>query len=176
VRSAGAFSAGLRDAGVLPTFKHFPGHGRAVGDSHLGRAVTPSWSSLQRLDIVPYRALLAEGPAAVMVGHLTVPGLSASSLPTSLDPAAYHYLRTTIGFTGLVVTDDLSGMRAVTPRFGLATAARQALAAGADMPLLTPPHLDALLDALEQDVAARRLSRQRVAQAAAHVLAIKKCP
>jgi beta-N-acetylhexosaminidase len=176
VRAAGAFATGLRDAGILPTLKHFPGHGRAVGDSHEGRAVTPAWSTVEKIDVAPYRALLREGPVAVMVGHLHVPGLSRSRLPTSLDPTVYEYLRHDLGFNGLVVTDDLSRMRAVTDQLGIASAIRQALAAGADMPLaVVPGELDPLLDVLLADVAAGTLSKQRIAEAAGRVLSIKRC-
>ena len=176
VRAAGAYAAGLRDAGILPTLKHFPGHGRATGDSHRGRAVTPPWSSVRGVDVAPYRALLDDGPVAVMVGHLVVPGLSAPGLPTSLDRAVYDYLRDDLDFDGLVVTDDLSRMRAITSGWSQALAVRRALAAGADMALLAGPMpLDRLLDDLTVDVVSGRLPRARVAEAATRVLAAKGC-
>lgn len=175
-RYAGAFAAGLRDAGVLPTLKHFPGHGRAVGDSHQGQAVTPPVESLRTQDWAPYRRLGATG-AAVMVGHLSVPGLSTGGLPSSLDPAVYRALRTEIGFTGLVVTDELSEMRAVRDRFGLREAIRRALAAGADQALFfaDPARVPTLLDRLTVDVQRGRLPESRLREAAARVLAVKRC-
>ncbi len=133
---AGAFAAGLRDAGVLPVLKHFPGHGRASGDSHRGRVSTPPLEQLREVDLRPYRALLAEGPAAVMVGHLDVPGLT-DGLPATLSPAAYRLLRDDLGFTGLVVTDDLGAMRAISDRYDLPAAVLAALRAGADVALWT---------------------------------------
>ncbi len=173
---AGAFAAGVREAGVLPTLKHFPGHGRTVGDSHLGPVTTPPWSDLLRADVLPYRTLTRREPVAVMVGHLAVPGLTRRALPTSLDPAAYRALRRDVGFRGLAVTDDLSAMRAVSARYGQAEAARRALAAGADMALLVSPRdVPRLLDHLAGDVAAGRLTRDRVAAAAAAVLGTKTC-
>ncbi|MBA3744105.1 MAG: glycoside hydrolase family 3 protein [Sporichthya sp.] len=175
-RYAGAFAAGLRDAGVLPTLKHFPGHGRAVGDSHRGQAMTPSVASLRERDWVPYRTLGATG-VAVMVGHLTVPGLSTPGLPSSLDPAVYRALRTELGFNGLVVTDELSEMKAVRDKFGLRKALRRALAAGADLALFfaEPDRVPRLLDRLEADVKHGRLPEARVREAAGRVLAAKGC-
>lgn len=174
VQDAGAFATGLRDAGVLPTLKHFPGHGRALGDSHLGAATTPSWEELREMDVLPYAAL-AKDPVAVMVGHLSVPGLSSDDLPTSLDPAAYRALREDVGFQGIAITDDLR-MRAVSDSFGVPDAVRRALDAGADMVLLaTPVDRTALLDTLVADAEAARLSPARVAEAAARVLAEKAC-
>src|SRR6202000_328447 len=66
---AGAYARGLRDAGVLPVLKHFPGHGHASGDSHTGGVVTPSLAELKNLDLGPYRTLVSQAPVGVMVGH-----------------------------------------------------------------------------------------------------------
>jgi beta-N-acetylhexosaminidase len=93
---AGAYARGLRDAGVLPVLKHFPGHGHASGDSHLVSVVTPPLAELQKADLVPYRSLVAESPVGVMMGHMQVPGLTGSD-PASLSPAAVSLLRTGTG-------------------------------------------------------------------------------
>jgi beta-N-acetylhexosaminidase len=177
VRFAGAFAAGLRDAGVLPVFKHFPGHGRASGDSHDGVVTTPSLDVLRADDLVPYRELLGVRPAAVMVGHLTVPGLTGGR-PASLDPAAYRLLRTELGFSGLVITDDVGAMRAVTDRYPLPDAVLAALRAGADMALWTSTaELDEVLDRLQSAVADGRLPERDVDQSTARILAAKgACP
>jgi beta-N-acetylhexosaminidase len=176
VKYAGAFAAGLRDAGVLATLKHFPGHGRAVGDSHRGQATTPPVDSLRSRDWVPYRALRGSG-AAVMVGHLTVPGLSTPGLPSSLDPKVYRALRKEIGFPGLAVTDELSEMKAVRDRFSLHEAVRRAIAAGADLALFfaEPSRVPRLVKQLAADVEHGHLAQARVRDAAAHVLAAKGC-
>lgn len=132
---AGAFADGLRAAGVMPVFKHFPGHGHGSGDSHKGRVTTPPLAQLRADDLKPYTTLLqAAGGAGVMVGHLDVPGLT-DGLPTSLTPAAYALLRDDFRFDGLVVTDDLGAMKAITGEFQLPEAVAKALAAGADMAL-----------------------------------------
>lgn len=176
-RYAGAFADGLRAAGVLPTLKHFPGHGRARGDSHLGAARTPRVGSLRAIDWSPYRALVGPG-VAVMMGHLQVPGLSTRGLPASLDPALYRALRQEIGFTGLVVTDELASMRAIRDRYGVRAAVRRSIAAGADLALIIVPadRVRPLLADLMADVRAGRLPEQRVRTAAGQVLAAKGCP
>ena len=90
---AGAYARGLRDAGLLPVLKHFPGHGHGSGDSHTaGVVTTPPLDQLMQSDLVPYRTLTTEGPVAVMIGHLEVPGLTGNS-PASLSPAAVNLLR-----------------------------------------------------------------------------------
>ncbi len=172
-RYADAFAQGLRDAGVLPVFKHFPGHGRGDGDSHSGAVTTPPLDALRRLDLLPYQRVLAPR-SAVMLGHLDVPGLTEPGTPASISPAALALLRDDLGFDGLVMTDDLVAMRAITDRLALPEAVRQALAAGADMALwITDEELGEVLDHLEQAVADGSLPEQRVNEAVGRVLAAK---
>ena len=138
VAYAGAFADGMRDAGVLPVIKHFPGHGSADGDSHLGPVTTDSWDVVRARDVPVFTQLLAQpGGWMVMMGHLNVPGLTADpALPTSLDPAAYQALRAETGFQGPVITDDLATMRAIVDLYSIPQAVVLAVAAGADMALI----------------------------------------
>lgn len=174
---AGAYARGLRDAGVMPVLKHFPGHGRASGDSHTGGVTTPPLSDLQATDLVPYRTLTSQAPVGVMVGHLQVPGLTGSD-PASLSPAAYALLRSgNYGgqpFNGPVFTDDLSGMRAITDRFGVAEAALRSLQAGADVALwLSTGEVPAVLDRLEKALNAGELSMSSVDASVLRLAAVK---
>jgi beta-N-acetylhexosaminidase len=170
---AGAFAAGLRKGGVLPVFKHFPGHGRAVGDSHTGSAIDPPLASLKADDLVPYQTLPNSGPAAVMVGHLEVPGLTGTT-PASLSPAAYQLLRGAYHFNGVAFTDDLGAMAAVTNHYTLPTAVLTAIQAGADVALWTTgSELTPVLNGMVAAEAKGTLSRQRVNQAVTRVLIAK---
>lgn len=174
VRYAGAFAQGLRAAGVLPVFKHFPGHGRATGDSHRGAVSTPTLAALQDVDLQPYRQLLDGQPAAVMVGHLDVPGLTEPDTPASLSVAALALLRDQFRFDGMVFSDDLGAMAAITDRVDLPEAVHRALSAGADMALwITTKKLTEVLDHLEEAVADDSLSERRVNEAVGHVLTAK---
>lgn len=180
-RYAQAFAEGLQAAGVAPVVKHFPGHGRADGDSHAGRVTTPPIDDLRAADLRPYADLVGPGgplttgplPAAVMVGHLDVPGLT-DGLPSSLTPAVYALLRGEFGFAGPVYTDDLGAMKAVTGQFELPEAVLAALDAGADVALwsaggdpgpildtLEPALADGRLDAAENDAAVTRVLRAK---------------
>ncbi|MGZ4666242.1 MAG: glycoside hydrolase family 3 N-terminal domain-containing protein [Frankiaceae bacterium] len=132
-RDAAAVATGLLGAGVLPVVKHWPGHGHAA-NTHTGAALVPALSVLERRDLRAFEAAFAAGAPAVMVGHLTVPGLTEPGLPASLSPAAYRYLRHQVGPGRLVLTDSTS-MGATTAAVGLDTASAcvRALQAGADM-------------------------------------------
>ena len=174
---AGHYARGLREAGLLPVLKHFPGHGHASGDSHLGGVTTPPLESLKAVDLVPYQALTTQAPVAVMVGHMQVPGLTGDE-PASLSPAAYDLLRTggygAPPFDGLVYTDDLSSMGAINQRYGVADAVLRALTAGADVALwISTDQVPAVLDRLEQAVNANELPAPRVDDALRHVAAAK---
>jgi beta-N-acetylhexosaminidase len=164
---AGAYARGLRDAGVLPVLKHFPGHGHGSGDSHTaGVVTTPPLAELQNNDLVPYRTLTTQAPVAVMVGHLEVPGLTGSD-PASLSPAAYDLLRSGNyggpGFNGVIYTDDLSSMAAINQRYGVAAAVLKALQAGADNALwITTDEVPAVLDGLEKALADGQLNQAAV--------------
>jgi beta-N-acetylhexosaminidase len=164
---AGAFARGLRDAGVLPVLKHFPGHGSGSGDSHTAGVVsTPPLSDLMDSDLVPYRTLVAEAPVAVMMGHLEVPGLTGNN-PASLSAAAVNLLRSGgyggPGFNGLVFSDDLSSMAAISSRYGVAEAVLRALQAGTDVALwITTDEVPAVLDRLESAVGSGELAMPAV--------------
>ncbi|MFN8053669.1 MAG: glycoside hydrolase family 3 N-terminal domain-containing protein [Acidimicrobiales bacterium] len=170
---AGAFAEGLRAGGVMPTLKHFPGHGRASGDSHAGPVLTPTLDDLGASDLLPYEDLPKQGLTAVMVGHLDVPGLTERGVPSSLSPAAYRLLRGGVGFGGVAFTDELADMKAVSSRFDAPTAVVAAIAAGADVALLARPDPAPYISALERAVSRGHLSTARVTEAVNRVLATK---
>lgn len=163
---AGAYARGLRDAGLLPVLKHFPGHGHGSGDSHTGGVVTPPLAELQNNDLIPYRTLTTQAPVAVMIGHLQVPGLTGTD-PASLSAAAVGLLRSGgyggPGFNGPVFSDDLSSMAAINARYGVAEAVLRSLQAGVDTALwVTTDEVPAVLDRLEKAVAAGELAMPAV--------------
>ncbi|WP_051077941.1 glycoside hydrolase family 3 N-terminal domain-containing protein [Corynebacterium lubricantis] len=171
-----AFAQGLVDAGVTPTYKHFPGHGQASGDTHLGEAITPPLAELEQLDLVPYTMALTEVPeASVMVGHMVVPGLGDGQTPSTLNPAAYELLRSGkypggTPFDGLVVTDDMSGMRAISDRMGTAEAVTAAISAGADQVLWsTGDSIEASINQVVGAVEAGEIPQERIDEAALRV-------
>jgi beta-N-acetylhexosaminidase len=170
---AAAFAAGLRQAGVLPVFKHFPGHGHGSGDSHDGSVTTPPLSAMRKNDLVPYRTLLGTGPEAVMLGHLKVPGLTGG-LPASLSPPAYQLLRKQYRFSGVTITDDLGAMKAITNNYDLPHAALTAMRAGADIALWTSStNLAPVLTTLEAAVKSGQLSEADVNASVGRILAVK---
>jgi beta-N-acetylhexosaminidase len=172
---AEAFASGLRDAGVIPVLKHFPGHGHATGDSHRQAAATPPLADLETSDLIPYQRLLNAPPVGVLVGHLDVPGLTAPGEPASVSPSAVNdLLRARLGYQGFVMTDDLSEMAAIKQRYGIPEAALRALLAGNDMVLLVDSaDFPGVLSHLDDAATTHRLDETQINRSVARVLAIK---
>lgn len=166
---AGAYLDAWSSRGIVPVLKHYPGHGSASADTHLGVGVTDPLATLEVSDLVPYRELGDSG-AAVMVGHLTVPDLTGD-LPATRSPAAIDLLRDTLGYGDALVISDALGMGAV----GLTVdaAAVEAITAGIDVAIFTDTSLTAeVIDALEAAVTDGTLSVGRVDDAARRVLRV----
>jgi beta-N-acetylhexosaminidase len=183
-----AFLNGLRDGGVLPVVKHFPGLGGSTGNTDQGPAATLPFASLKQSGIPPFSAAVTAGAPAVMVANAAVPGLT--SQPAGLSPSVVSgLLRKTLGFSGLVVTDSLSAgaISAATP--SLPAAAATSIAAGADVVLfgstLTPTQLaalqpgqvqqtfDGIVSAVSSAVASGRISEPGLNAAVVRVLAAR---
>ncbi|WP_411702633.1 glycoside hydrolase family 3 N-terminal domain-containing protein [Corynebacterium sp. LaCa142] len=166
-----AFARGLDAAGVKAVFKHFPGHGRASGDTHLAEAITPPLEELENHEFIPFRNAMPAAPnAALMMGHLAVPGLGDGQTPASILPEAYGLAREALDYDGTIYTDDIGGMAAISDSLPLADAVITSLAAGADMPLWsTEADINAVIDAVVGAVDEGRLNPERLGEAAHHV-------
>ncbi len=166
-----AFSAGLADAGVTPTVKHFPGHGRSTTDTHTTTEVVEApLPELQSTDLLPFQRAVDAGVPVVMLNHLQYRALDPD-LPASLSPRAYALLRE-MGFTGVAITDSV-GMGAVNLRWDFPDAAVAAVTAGADAVLATDGNqAQRMRDALVDAVRSRRLPEERLSEAAARVTAL----
>ncbi|MDR2803754.1 MAG: glycoside hydrolase family 3 protein [Treponema sp.] len=141
-----AFSKGLLAAGVIPTAKHFPGHGDTALDSHgVLPTIDAPFDVLWNRELVPYRMIAKEDIPAVMSGHIAFPNTDSAGAPASLSPWFLdEVLRQKIGFKGLVITDDLMMNGATMVTGSLALAAKQALIAGNDVIMMSStPALDA---------------------------------
>ncbi len=123
---------GLTAAGVIPTVKHFPGHGDTHVDSHLSLPVIDhGLERLRAVELAPFKAAIAAGVPAVMSAHIVFPALDEH--PATLSrPVLTGLLREELGFDGVVFTDSLS-MDAIAQRYGLGEAAVRAKLAGVDV-------------------------------------------
>lgn len=131
VALARAVAEGLMDGGVLPVIKHIPGHGRATADSHLELPVVrTALDQLAASDFIPFRHL-AHLPAA-MTAHVVFTSIDPENPASTSAAVIRDIIRGSIGFDGLLMSDDLS-MKALTG--ALAERTRAVLDAGSDLAL-----------------------------------------
>lgn len=171
-----ALMHGLQEGGVLACGKHFPGHGATDRDSHRELPVVRrDRSTLERVELLPFRAAIAAGIPLLMSAHVLYPALDPER-PATLSPKILQgLLRTQMGFHGVVVSDDLE-MRAISDRHDAGEAAVQTLAAGADLLLVCSDLGKAELAAaaIERAVVDGQLARSVLAAAADRVGALHK--
>jgi len=158
---------------VLVTAKHFPGHGDTAVDSHLGLArLDANRDRIESVELEPFREAIATNVDAIMSAHLAVPALEPVDEPATV---SYNILtgvlRDELKFKGIVVTDamDMQGLAAM---FDPGEASVRAILAGADV-LLMPKRAEDAINAVVAAVQKGRISRQRLDESVARVLAAK---
>jgi beta-N-acetylhexosaminidase len=169
-RYALAASRGYLAGGVIPVTKHFPGLGDTMADSHQVLPLALSGDAKREADLRPFREAAAAGVPMIMTAHLLVP--EWDSRPATLSAVALQdWLRWRLGFQGVIITDDLE-MGAIAGRLPVAAAAREALAAGADL-LLICNNWQAAWDAAQM-LAADEALTGRVRESAARLLRLRQ--
>ena len=97
-----------RDNGIIPCVKHFPGHGDASVDSHLGLPeINLTLEEMKKTHIKPFKSAIENGAEMVMVAHLHCKCFDKETIPTSLSKNAISYLRNNLNFRGVIISDDM---------------------------------------------------------------------
>jgi beta-N-acetylhexosaminidase len=129
------FAQGSLAAGVIPTAKHFPGHGDTDADSH-GKlpVIDIDRESFVKRELLPFRYLIESGVPAIMSGHLSFPRVIPDGKPASLSKTLLtDFLRGELGFQGLIITDDMRMYGATASTGSLPESYRLAIEAGNDI-------------------------------------------
>ncbi len=173
---ATAYIKGAREAGMLTTVKHFPGHGDTATDSHLGVAsVNGDRAHLDSIELPPFRQAIAAGVDSVMVAHVTVPALDPDpNHVATISPAVVSdLLEKQLGFKGVVVTDALD-MAGLTHLFAndIGREAVEAFKAGNDL-LIIPPDLRASYEAMLKAVRSGEIPQKRLDASVLKILKLK---
>lgn len=174
------YSSSFFDSQIQCSYKHFPGHGSSVSDSHLGFVdVSATWSSVE---LIPFLNLLSVPKHCnmVMVAHVVNRHLDASGLPATLSYSIISgLLRHDLQFDGVVITDDMQ-MKAIADYYGLANALTLAINAGADMFIFgnqlveQPQDPKELIDIIEQKVQSGDIAETRIDEAYRHIVTMKQ--
>ncbi len=130
-----SYMKALQDNHILPTGKHFPGHGNVDVDSHFALPlIVQNAEELDSMELYPFQAMIDAGLTGIMVAHLNVPSLEKCiDLPSTLSSSIINtLLKDKMGFNGIVFTDALN-MKGVTLCFKPGTLEKLALIAGNDI-------------------------------------------
>ena len=127
---------GLKNNGIIPCGKHFPGHGDTVTDSHkVLPVVNANRERLNEIELEPFRHAIQQGLPTIMTAHVHYPALDAVASATLSRPILTDLLRKELGFEGVTLTDDME-MRAILDHDTIGEASVRSLQAGADMILV----------------------------------------
>ena len=165
---------GFEEAGVVSAAKHFPNHGPAVEDSHVGYPrVEHGIDEVRSFDLPPFREAVGAGVPMVMVGHLVYPAIDPER-PASLSPRTIQLLREDVGFRGVIVTDDLA-MEGARRGGTAARAAVEAVEAGADLLVLSglPQEQADAYDAVVAAVESGEIPRGRIQDSLRRIKQVK---
>lgn len=174
-----SIARGYQRAGILPVYKHFPGHGTASIDSHIRLPTTVPFADLLGRDLAAYDRLLLENDdkVGVMVGHLSVPGLSSE--PTSLSTnTVQRLLRGQDGgfqdksydFDGLVFSDAMN-MGAISLNYSAPQATILSLVAGVDVVLVSGPNqIGSVIQEILISIDANDLTWERIDESVDRIL------
>ena len=164
-----------RQNGIIPCIKHYPGHGDASKDSHLTLPeIDLPLKEMEEIHIRPFREAANDNIEMIMAAHLHCTCFDKDIIPASLSANAIGYLRNTIGYKGLIITDDME-MKGVES-FGAVEASIMAILAGVDIILYRESNqktieiIEAVIDMAEQNDTLRR----RILESNSRIEALKK--
>lgn len=171
---AGAFAAGMRASGVIPTFKHFPGLGRVTQNTDIASGVTDAVTTHEDAGVGIFRTLIGEGTCAVMASSADYSLIDAGTPACFSSAVITDLLRGDLGFEGVVITDDVAAAVQVSD-WTPGDRAVSAVEAGCDIVLAAADAsvADAMASALVEAAQADEAFAARVDASVRRVLALK---
>lgn len=167
---------GIQVENIIPTIKHFPGHGDTSVDSHFALpTVNKSLAELEQLELIPFRRAIEAGADMVMIAHLSLPKIDPD-FPSSLSHEVItELLRNQIGFDGVVITDDLT-MEAITDHYDIGHAAVTSVQAGSDIIMVAHEYenMEKIFIELQLAVENGELSEDRINESVMRILKLKR--
>lgn len=169
---AKAMAQGLEENGIVPVFKHFPGHGDTAQDSHDEVAYShKTLEALQACEFVPFSGLTEN--QCVMVGHIALPEVTGDMTPATLSPEIVTgLLREELGFRGLILTDSMV-MEAITDNYSGAEASLLALTAGCQI-ILQPADFPSAFAGVQEAVEAGDFPEEQLDAVVLQILRFKE--
>ncbi len=167
---ATAAGKGIADAGVIPTFKHFPGHGDTAEDSHTGFAYSyRTLEQIQDCELLTFKAATEVEPHAIMVSHISMPNVTGDNTPATLSKTIVDLIPDKDDT--LIITDAMC-MQAITDAYSSGEAAVKSLQAGCDI-ILMPYDFEAAYKAVLKACKDGTISEKRLNKSVDKILKYK---
>ena len=168
-----AMANSLREYGIIPVYKHFPGHGNTSTDSHIDLpVVTKSKEELLKDELIPFKNAIENNAEIIMIGHLAVPEITGDNTPASLSKEIItDLLKNEMGYKGLVITDALN-MGAITKNYSGKEIYEKAINAGVDI-LLMPSNSKEALNFIKESISERTITEERINESVRKILKFK---
>ena len=169
---AKAMAEGLEEQGIVPVFKHFPGHGDTAQDSHEEVAYShKTLEALQACEFIPFSGLTEN--QCVIVGHIALTEVTGDMTPATLSSEIVTgLLREKLGFRGLILTDSMV-MEAITDNYSSAEASLLALEAGCQI-ILQPADFPSAFDGIVEAVEAGTFPEEQLNAVVLQILRFKQ--
>ncbi len=156
-KMANALAQGLENNEVIATYKHFPGHGDTIIDSHDDLPlIDKDYQSLLNLELIPFKEAIKNKAKIIMIGHLALPNITGDNTPASLSKKIIDILKNKLDYQGLIITDALN-MGALTKYYDDSTICSIAINAGNDL-LLMPNNIDICINDIKNNVSEDRIN------------------
>lgn len=167
------FANGMKENGVIPTYKHFPGHGDTDADSHIELpVVTKTKEELYKNELLPFKTAIENGAQMIMVAHIALPNVTGDYTPASLsDKIVNGILREELGYNGVVITDGVN-MKALADNYSVKEICSYSINAGVDI-ILMPPDPIETVNIIEGLVNEGIITEQRIDESVKRILLMK---
>ena len=167
---------GIRDGGIIPVVKHFPGHGDTDVDSHYGLPiVTKTLNELNSLEFAPFKEAINNGADVVMISSIILSAIDSENPSTMSEKVMTDILRVDLGFDGVIATDDMT-MAAIMDNYNLTDAVVMSIKSGADLVLVCHGYdniLNSIL-AVKDAVNSGIISEERIDESVYRILKLKE--
>lgn len=166
---------GIQDNGVISVVKHFPGYGDTSVDSHYGLPlVEKSLEELRQLEFILFENAIKNGADAIMVSHILLKNVDSENPATMSKIIISNILRESMGFKGVVITDDMT-MGAITQNYDIGEAAVKSIKAGVDIVLVCHGYDNEIkvITSIEESISNGTISEDRINESVYRILYLK---
>lgn len=155
---ANSVANGIESKNVIPTYKHFPGHGDTDVDSHTSLPIiNKTYEELKELELTTFSSAINNNAKLIMVGHIALPNITGDNTPATLSKKLItDILKNDMKYDGLVITDALN-MGALTKTYTNEEIYIKVIDAGVDI-LLMPKDYNEAIDIIKNNISEERIN------------------